>query len=90
MKTKVDVSMSREMVSSVATQREFDLARASVKQSMQRLFPDHRYYGETIYPQGTLTIITFHFRYSWLAKYRDRWNAWIERWTHTGATSDNL
>lgn len=74
---KSEVSMSREMLSTVASEYEFDLARDSVKESMKRLYPHHRYRFESIHSIGKLTVVTFHFGVSGWALYKHRLQA---RW----------
>ena len=72
MNPKKDVTMSREMLTSVASPEEFKLARKSIDESVARMFPNHVYESEYVLEQGKLTIISFVYKYSRVRDFKNR------------------
>ncbi len=66
------VQMAREMHSRAYTEEERKLARASVEESVNRMFPGYVYKGESVSTNGKLVAINFVYVYS-------RWQAWKHR-----------
>lgn len=60
------------MLTAVATRKELYLARESVKESMERLFPGYVYSTEAVTQTDKLTTVTFTFTYSLWAAFRLR------------------